>query len=73
MTTDEYVEPEPCRDCMTPIYPGEGWCADCEHEREAEALERYYELVTPEQYRQEQQMKAEYFNFYHDLPGKELF
>ena len=28
---DADIEPEPCRDCMTPIPPGWGWCSDCEH------------------------------------------
>jgi hypothetical protein len=30
---DADVEPEPCRDCMTPIPPGWEWCADCERKR----------------------------------------
>lgn len=32
---DADVEPEPCRDCMTPIPPGHGWCQECDRERKA--------------------------------------
>lgn len=32
---DADVEPEPCRECMTPIPPGFGLCAECEKSTDA--------------------------------------
>lgn len=26
---DADVEPEPCRDCGTPVFPNDGWCQGC--------------------------------------------